>query len=394
MSQNNVVKRIKGYITIRVEGYFVERFINLIMLNSIQIWDIRQENVGIITAKIYAKDFLKIKNISRKAKCKVKIENKNGIPFLLNRYRHRKIFAALIAIVSTAITVFNLFIWNVEVIGDFSFPIEQIIEDLAKENIKVGVLKKNINPEKIKLNMTLKRNDIAWIGISIKGNKAIVEIIGKEEKVDDYVNVEPGNIVSDKEGVVEKIYVAQGTAVVKKGDVIEKNQILISGEVKSEFADTRFVGAEGEIILKTWYSEKYNVPYVREIVSKTGNKEADYRIKIFNYKINLLNNGTNFEKYDTIISNNQFSIFGKIYCPIELTTHLYEEVSVEKITYTKEQAKQKAIELVKEGVNKKIPDDAKIMDEKITITEKKDGIEAEILMQCEEKTGIYKRIGG
>ena len=32
-----------------------------------------------------------------------------------------------------------------------------------------------------------------------------------------------------------------------------------------------------------------------KITTKTGNKEADYRIKIFNYKINLLNNGTNFE---------------------------------------------------------------------------------------------------
>ena len=394
MSLNSIVKKIKGYITIRVEGYFVERFINLIMHNSIQIWDITQENVGIVTAKIYAKDFLKIKNISRKSKCKIRIENKNGVPFLFNRYRHRKIFAALIAIASTAITVFNLFIWNVEVIGDFSFPIEQVIEDLASENIKVGVLKKNINPEKIKLNMTLKRNDIAWIGISIKGNKAIVEIIGKEAKANDYANNGTGNVISDREGVVEKIYVAQGTAMVKKGDVIEKGQILISGEVKSEFADTRFVGADGEVTLKTWYTEKYNVPYVKDVISKTGNKEADYIIKIFDYKINLLNNGTNFEKYDTIISNNKFSIFGKIYCPIELTTHLYEEVSVEKITYTKEQAKKIAIDLAKKSVNKKIPNDAKIIDEKVSITEKKDGIEAEILIQCEEKTGIYKRIGG
>jgi similar to stage IV sporulation protein len=83
----------------------------------------------------------------------------------------------LIAIISTVITVLNLFVWKVEVIGDFTIPIEEIRSDLEEENIKVGVLKKNINSETAKINMTLKRNDIAWIGVSIKGNKAIVEII-------------------------------------------------------------------------------------------------------------------------------------------------------------------------------------------------------------------------
>ena len=394
MPLNETVKKIKGYVCIRVEGYFVERFINLMMNSCIDIWDIRQENVGVITAKIYAREFSKIKSIARKSKCKVKIENKNGVPFVLNKYRHRKIFAALIAIVSTVITVLNLFVWEVDVVGDFTIPIEEIRADLENENIKVGVLKKNINAEIAKINMCLKRNDIAWIGIAIKGNKAIVEIIEKGKEENDYVNIHPGNIISDKEGVVDKIYVAQGTALVSKGDVIEKGQILISGEMKSEFSETRLVAADGEVTLKTWYTEKYKVPYEKEIISKTGNVDRDIILNIFNCKINLLNNGKNFEKYYTIISCNKFSIFGKIDFPIEVITRQYDEISIEKLTYTKVQAKQMAIELAKESAMKKIPKDAKIVDEKVNLIENKDGIEAEILIQCEEKTGIYKRIGG
>lgn len=394
MPLKETVKNIKGYVCIKVEGYFVERFINLIMNNGIEIWDIRQEMVGVITAKIYAREFSKIKSIAKKSKCKVKIENKKGVPFVLNKYRHRKIFAALIAIVSTVITILNLFIWKVEIIGDFTIPIEEIRADLENENIKVGVLKKNIKPEIIKINMDLKRNDIAWMGISIKGNKAIVEIIEKAKNEEDYVNIYPGNIVSDKEGIVEKIYVAQGTALVSKGDVIEKNQILISGEMKSEFSETRLVPADGEITLKTWYTEKYKVPYQKEMVSKTGNVDKDIMVNIFNCKINLLNNGTNFEKYDTITLCNKFSILGRFDFPIEVTTKQYEEVVIEEITYTKLQAKQMAIKLAKESIMKKVPKEAKIIDEKVNLIENEDGIEAEILIQCEEKTGIYKRIGG
>ncbi|MBR4110460.1 MAG: sporulation protein YqfD [Clostridia bacterium] len=394
MPLKETVKNIKGYVCIKVEGYFVERFLNLMMNSGIDIWDIRQENVGVITAKIYAREFSKIKSISRKSKCKVRIENKKGVPFVLNKYRHRKIFAALIAIISTVITVLNLFVWKVEVIGDFTIPIEEIRSDLEEENIKVGVLKKNINSETAKINMTLKRNDIAWIGVSIKGNKAIVEIIEKVKDGKDYVNTYPGNVISDKEGIVEKIYVAQGTALVRKGEIVEKGQILISGEMKSDFSETRLVPADGEVTLKTWYTEKYKVPYEKEIISKTGNKDRDVTLKLFNCKINLLNNGTNFEKYDTIISCNRFSIFGRIDFPIEITTRQYEEISIEKLTYTKLQAKQLAIKLAKESAMRKVPKDAKIVDEKVNLIENKDGIEAEILIQCEEKTGIYKRIGG
>lgn len=394
MSLKKVVKNIKGYISIRIEGYFVERFINLIMNSNIEIWNIKQENVGIIIAQIYAKDFLKIKNIAKKSKCKVKIENKIGVPFTLNKYRHRKIFAILIATVSTIITILNLYVWEVEIIGEFAFPIEEIRQELAEENVKSGVLKKNIDSEKIKLNMLLKREDIAWMGIAIKGNKIIVEIIGKEIKYNDYVKKEPGNIIADKQGVVEKIYVAQGVANVQKGDIIEKGDILISGEVASEFSNTRYVAADGEIIVKTWYVEKYKVPYLKSVVSKSGNKEKSYIIDIFNCEINLLNNSTNFEKYDTIVSSNNFNLFGMLDVPIKVTTQSREEIIVDIITYSKNQAKDLAKSLVKRSIMKKIPSDAKIINEEINIVEYDEGIEAEITIECEEKTGVYQRIGG
>ncbi len=150
MSLKNFMKNIKGYVLIRVEGYFIERFINLIMNNDIEIWDIVQENVGVITAKIYARDFRRVKNICKTAKCKVKIANKSGVPFTLQKYRHRKLFALLIAIVSTTITILNLFVWKVEIIGDFTFSIEEIRKDLEEEKIKVRSFKKRCRYRKNK----------------------------------------------------------------------------------------------------------------------------------------------------------------------------------------------------------------------------------------------------
>lgn len=228
----------------------------------------------------------------------------------------------------------------------------------------------------------------------MKGNRVIVEIIGKEEKANDYVNTKPGDIICDKEGVVSKVYVAQGVAKVKKGDIVFIGDVLISGEVTSEHADTRYVGANGEVIIKTWYVEKYKVPYTKSIVSKSGNKEKSYAFDIFNCKINFLNKDTKFEKYDTITSSNNFNLFGKFDIPIKVITQTYEEVVIDNITYTKKQAEDMAKDLVKKSVLAKVPIDATIVDEKINIIEGEDGIEAEIIIECEEKAGVYKRSGG
>ena len=41
---------------------------------------------------ISIKDFKRIKEISKKTKCRININRKKGLPFMLNKYKKRKIF--------------------------------------------------------------------------------------------------------------------------------------------------------------------------------------------------------------------------------------------------------------------------------------------------------------
>ena len=299
MSLYKSVKKMKGIIKISVEGFFVERFINLCLYEKVEIWDIERVNDGVIYVKIYPYSYEKVNDIATKTKCKLEIIEKNGVPFVIKRYRHRKIFAILTAAVVTVITITNLFVWQVDIIGEFSIPIEEIKELLNEENIKVGVLKKDIDIDACKLNISLKRDDIAWLGISIKGTKVTVEIVEKTLAEEDKYQGTVGNIISDKEGIVEKIYVAEGTAMVKKGEIVDKGSLLISGLVNSELSESRYVRASGEVTLRTTYIEKTKIPFEKDLVTKTGQVKKYYKLKINNYVINLGNKVTNFEKYDS-----------------------------------------------------------------------------------------------
>ena len=78
--------RIIGYVRISVEGFFIERFINICKSKEILLWGIKREKASIMYANISIKDFKEVKEISRKTKCRIHIERKKGIPFFLNKW--------------------------------------------------------------------------------------------------------------------------------------------------------------------------------------------------------------------------------------------------------------------------------------------------------------------
>ena len=80
-----LLKYILGYVRISVEGYYIERFINICTNNKIMIWNIKKDKNAKIYLNIGTNDFREIINIAKKVKCKVKIIKKKGLPFLLHR---------------------------------------------------------------------------------------------------------------------------------------------------------------------------------------------------------------------------------------------------------------------------------------------------------------------
>ena len=44
---------ISGYVNIKVEGFFVERFINMCLAQDIFLWNIKYENNALVKLKIF-----------------------------------------------------------------------------------------------------------------------------------------------------------------------------------------------------------------------------------------------------------------------------------------------------------------------------------------------------
>ncbi len=394
MFLDKTFNKVKGYIKINVFGFFVERFLNLALKENISLWNIKKSDDATVIAYANIYDYKRLVAIAKKTGCKINIEEKIGVPFFILKHKKRKTFAVFFILIAFAIYFYGLHIWKIDIIGDFDFDIENIREELYAENVKVGALKKSLDIDDIKNDIYMRRHDIAWIGISFEGTTAIVEVVEANLKNENELDNIPCNIVSTKSGMVYKINTLEGTALVESGDMVESGDILIKGIMSSQYAPDRYVNSKGTILLKTWYTDRLKMPFERDIISKTGRSKNKYVLGLKNYKINLTNNDTKFEKYDTITLSNRLTLFGKFELPIELTKVTYQELNVDTIVYTEKQAIDIAKKEVEDAIINKIKNNGEIIDTKIDTQISGDGVTVTVTVECIEETGIKQKLEG
>lgn len=360
-----------GYLKIIVEGYYIERFINICKSKQITIWNLKRNNDICLFLNVRIGEFKELRNVAKKTKCKIKIKSKKGMPFLLHKYKKRKIFGIFLILVTFFIWLSSNFVWNVDIIEENGNELANLRQDLENVELKTGKLKSKIDTKQIINKIRLERKDIAWMGIELKGTNAIVKIVKADEKPEIINENEYCNIISDKAGVITKINAQSGTANVKVGDTVKEGDTLINGWMEGKFTGIRYVHAKGEIEAKVWYIKNKKVLYNTTEKEKTGDLENKYEIKFNNFKINLYKKLSKFEIYDTIETENKIRIFSDFYLPISIVKKTNKELIEKRKQYTLEEAKNKGIEELQDELDKEIDDKNSIINKNINTYERR-----------------------
>ena len=383
---------IIGYIRISIEGYYIERFINICGNEKITIWNLKRNKNVKLELNIGIKDLKKVAKIAKQTKCKIKIIKKKGLPFLFNRYRKRKLFFVFLLVIIIGLGISSNFVWNIQIVEEDKESIENLYQDVVESGLEIGKMKSKINTKDIINKVRLKRNDIAWMGIELKGTNAIVKVVkatAKPEIVDDN---EYCNIVSDKQGIITKINAQNGTIAVKVGDTVNVGTTLINGWMEGKYTGIRYVHAKGEIQAKVWHTKNKKILYNATEKTETGNIENKYQIKINNFEINLSKRLSKFKIYDTIVLENKFKIFSDFYLPISLVKITNKEIKEEQKNYNAEQAKDLGIEQLQKELDNEIEDKSKVVNKIINTYEKEDGIEVYVTYEVLEDIGTNEKI--
>ena len=259
-----LVRIFLGYVRIEVEGYYIERFINICTNNKILIWNLKREKGVKLYLNIGINDFKKISQVARKTNCKVRILRKRGVPFLLNRYKKRKIFVLFLILIVLSIFVSSKYVWSVKISVKDDLKLENIEEDIEALGITKGVKKDKIDTDKVINELRLKRDDIAWVGIDIEGTNVKVNIVKADKAPNIIDNSDYCNIVASKAGIIKKIIAQNGTAIVKVGDQVQKGDILIAGYMEGKYTDTRYVHSLGEVEAIVSYQKSKEIKFFNQ----------------------------------------------------------------------------------------------------------------------------------
>ena len=391
MISNRFTKYWSGYVDIVVEGYYIERFINICNNKQIFLWNIRKDNSITLFASVEKSRFKELRPICRKTKCRVRIKGKKGFPFTLQRYKKRKVFLLFLLLIIITIVALSRFIWTIEVEGNNKISKQEILELAEEQGLVLGKLKSDIDTKEIINNIRLERDDIAWVGIEIDGTNAVIKVVESDEKPEIINEDEYCNIVADRDAIITKISAQNGTPLVKEGDVVTKGDIIIAGWLEGKYTGKQYVHSHGDVQARVWHTSTQKIPLKETKKIETGNIENKYSVKINNFQINLLKTLPKFQKYDTIEENKKLKLFSNFYLPLELVKYTYKEYEEIVVVHSFEEAKQIGIDKADEALKSNI-DGKKVLDKRVNVKAETDYIEVEVTYEVEESIGVEEKI--
>ncbi|MBD5472640.1 MAG: sporulation protein YqfD [Lachnospiraceae bacterium] len=347
-----VIRYLQGYLTIRVQGFSPERFMNLCSNHHLFLWNI--VNYGdYYTMNISLKNFYKLKGLTRKTGTRVVITGRYGLPFLSVRMWRRRIFLAGL-LGSLAFWVWmSGFIWAVEIDGNY-FVTTDVFQDFLDANgIKTGVKKGEIDIETLEESIREHFDIVTWTSAKIDGTRLLIQV-----KENDLIKMDKGgketeineentgmDLVAQKEGVIVSMVTRSGVPLVKTGAEIHKGDILVEGGVPIYNDDGTvkrydYCVADADIMLQCIYSLTEDIDEKHEEKKYTGKEKKQPFLILGTKKISMPLLGRKFEKYDVIEEKHQLKIFKNYYLPVYIGSYLVREYEVKEEIYTKEQVKE------------------------------------------------------
>ncbi|OPZ90330.1 MAG: putative stage IV sporulation protein YqfD [Firmicutes bacterium ADurb.Bin419] len=388
---------IRGYVIIFVEGYFLEKFVNICTRRQIFLWDIKKKKNSTMSMKVSIKGFRMLRPIAKKTGCRVRIIRKRGVPFVLNRYKKRKTFIAGSVLFIFLFYFMTSFVWTIEVTGNEKLEAKYIINKVSEFGVKPGVFKYRINPHDVANSLMLDIDELSWVSVVIKGTKAKIEVAEAVSKPKIVPKEIPCDIVATKDGVIKSIFVKAGLEGVKVGDTVKKDQVLINGTVpvKNQEGNARILHAIGDVTARTWYDGRQTVETKIIEKTRTGEMKDNISLILFSKKINLFHKMAPFGDYDRVDIEKSLSIGEDLVLPFGIVIQRYYENSVQEKEIELDEAKRIAADSAYKLASESIPKEAQVINSNINFIEKEDGqIIAEVVIECLENIGYEREIGG
>lgn len=388
-------------IVISITGINTLRFINLLKQNNIRLFNIKRMS-DTTECVMFAKDFKKIKSFAKITGVRVRISKKNGPGFFIFNNRNRYFLVAGLIIFIIIILWSIQKIVKIEIRGNEYYASTEIYEFLTENNIDYGSAVKNISCKDIEKLMLNHFDLLTFVSVHINGNTLIITVkenkTVKQEKEDET----PCNLVATEDGVVISIITRAGVPLVKAGDEVKREDVLVYSKIdynKIMGENYRYetVCSDADILIRVnkEYKDIVNRKYEKRVY--TGRIQKVKGIKINNLYLTISKEKCKFKKYDTetTYSDDRYGFkkvpvtyFYTTYREYELVESEYTDEELQNILEKKidnyiEKLKENSIQTESKSVNIRLYSESAVAEGTITTVEPAFKKEQFIVDECD-----------
>ena len=338
---------MRGYVSVKVWGYSVERLLNLCGNHDVLVWDI-EDHGDYHTMRMSVAGFFALKPLLKKTGTRAAVLGKYGLPFFVSKMCRRKLFVAGLICCILFWCLASRFIWDIQIEGNFALTEDVLMDYLEEKGVHTAMKKSALEIETLEQALREDYDLITWTSVQLRGTTLLIHIKENEMPVYDNRNkaeTERGmDLVAEKEGVVAYIITRSGVPKVTCGDSVQKGDVLVSGAVPVYNEDTtvrryQYVEADADITVsyernisleeEVAYEEKcYTGEETTIPVAGTGEKEVALRFRKVPYAF-----------YDTSEEKKQVQLLDHLYLPLYYGKRTVREYEIVPKMHTDEEMK-------------------------------------------------------
>ena len=349
--KNSFLFNLRSSIVLNIKGKYVNRFINKLVKQNIDILNIKYINYKEIEIRVFKSDLEKIEKI--KSIYELSEVNSYGLIKIKKILIKNKILLFFMFIGFLLILLLTNVIFDVEVVHNKKEIQELLISELKKYGITEKKFVKSFNEiEKIKKEILEKYKDkLEWIEIERVGTKYIVRVEERNIPNSD-VETQNRNIVAKKSAIIKTIIAENGVVVKNVNDYVKAGDVIVSGNIYLNEALKSVVRANGKVYGEVWYKSEVEMPFVYYEENYTSNTNKVLTLSFLNKRFELFN----FNKFENKEIDEK-NIVKHSFLPIKLSLETQREVKKTDKIYTIdeaiEMAKNKSISSMESKLNDK-----------------------------------------
>lgn len=312
-------EHIRGAVRIELCGALPESTLNTCAVNGIMLWDLECADEYTVRATIYEDQLKPLRLIAEKTMCELTVISMRGGSKSRKMVKRRLWLLVSAGVVGLLLSISSLFIWEIDVRGCDRLNEGQILRALADCGVEPGCFWPAMSADLVRSKMMLSLPELSWMTVNVGGSRAVVLVCERTEKPEIFNESAPRDIVAGKTGIISRVSVQSGKALVSRGQAIMEGEMLVSGRVESITNPPRYVCARGQIIADTYYEITAACPENLPVKGEEGRTRKKFALKIGKNRINLyFGSGNDIDGCDKIIKEYNLGIKGLFATPISL----------------------------------------------------------------------------